>query len=89
MARSSQAADTGITLIPNESNLFLWRALLRVRSSPARACPLRCCSSVDQPHSWRPARRQPAAASSSQQPPTPPRAPVKTTTPARPTHLEP
>lgn len=27
----SSAVDTGITLIPNESNIFLWRALLRVR----------------------------------------------------------
>jgi hypothetical protein len=27
----SKPQDTGITLIPNEANLFIWKALLKVR----------------------------------------------------------
>lgn len=30
-AIKGKTVDTGITLIPNESNLFVWRALLQVR----------------------------------------------------------
>jgi hypothetical protein len=33
----SKSGDTGITLIPNEANLFLWRALLKVRGTTAAA----------------------------------------------------
>ncbi len=29
-ATKQKPADTGITLIPNEQNLFMWRALLKV-----------------------------------------------------------
>ena len=30
-ATKQKTSDTGITLIPNETNLFVWRALLQVR----------------------------------------------------------
>lgn len=30
--KQKKALDTGITLIPNELNLFVWRALLQVRT---------------------------------------------------------
>jgi hypothetical protein len=33
-ATKQKAVDTGITLIPNEQNLFSWRALLKVGTCP-------------------------------------------------------
>lgn len=37
----SKPQETGITLIPNETNLFVWRALLKVG----------CCSLPSRPYS--------------------------------------
>lgn len=31
VAKQKALSDTGIQLIPNESNLFLWKALLKAR----------------------------------------------------------
>jgi ubiquitin-protein ligase len=36
-ANKQSTIDTGITLLPNENNLFVWKALLQV-SSPECSC---------------------------------------------------
>jgi hypothetical protein len=40
-ATKQKAVDTGITLIPNEQNLFAWRALLKVGRDVSSGCKIR------------------------------------------------